>query len=247
MTQENTIEIEVTIKKKVILRGDGMDVLDILDLTKTNNNSVRVTLLVGNDDSKIEPEATTFGISVDNLKFINDLVLDELNLRPDQLQAIHSKNNEKLKKESAEAKKEEPIRTIKPRAISLPEKQEKVTVLPSQVAEPVDWKDRSDIKRNRPRIDDSMVTSIINTALAYNPGQRRMCTFSRFLEEIIPDQFCIAKDQAMRIYLCQSYAHIGVTRKSDWTAKLNELCKAHKGFSRQIPEKIRKMYLRGGN
>ena len=39
----------------------GMDVqLDILDLTKTNNNSVRLTLLVGNDDSKIEPEATTF-------------------------------------------------------------------------------------------------------------------------------------------------------------------------------------------
>ena len=102
-----------------------------------------------------------------------------MNLRPDQLQAIHSKNNEKLKKESAEAKKEEPIRTIKPRAISLPEKQEKVTVLPSQVAEPVDWKDRSDIKRNRPRIDDSMVTSIINTALAYAPGKRRMCTFSR--------------------------------------------------------------------
>ena len=74
MTQENTNEIEVTIKKKVILRGDGMDVLDILDLTKTNNNSVRVTILVGNDDSKIDPEATTFGIKVDQLKFINDLV-----------------------------------------------------------------------------------------------------------------------------------------------------------------------------
>ena len=73
-----------------------------------------------------------------------------------------------------------------------------------------------------------MVTSIINTALAYNPGQRRMCTFSRYLEETIPEQFRIAKDQAMRIYLCQSYAHIGVARKSDWTAKLNELCRAHK-------------------
>ena len=47
MTQENTNEIEVTIKKKVTLRGSGMDVLDILDLTKTNNNSVRLTLLVG--------------------------------------------------------------------------------------------------------------------------------------------------------------------------------------------------------
>ena len=120
-------------------------------------------------------------------------------------------------------------------------------MLPSQAAKPVDWKDRSDIKRNRPRIDDSMVTSIINTALAYAPGKRRMCTFSRYLEETIPEQFRIAKDQAMRIYLCQSYAHIGVARKPDWTKKLNELCKAHKGFSRQIPEKIRKMYLRGGN
>ena len=57
MTQENTNEIEVTIKKKVTLRGSGMDVLDILDLSKTNNDSVRVTLLVGNNDSKIEPEA----------------------------------------------------------------------------------------------------------------------------------------------------------------------------------------------
>ena len=84
MTQENTNEIEVTIKKKVTLRGSGMDVLDILDLSKTNNDSVRVTLLVGNNDSKIEPEATTFGIKVDQLKFINDLVSDELNLRPDQ-------------------------------------------------------------------------------------------------------------------------------------------------------------------
>ena len=78
MTQENTNEIEVTIKKKVTLRGSGMDVLDILDLTKTNNNSVRLTLLVGNDDSKIEPEATTFGIKVDQLKFINDLVSVEI-------------------------------------------------------------------------------------------------------------------------------------------------------------------------
>ena len=44
MTQENTNEIEVTIKKKVTLRGHGMDVLDILDLKKSNNDSVRVTL-----------------------------------------------------------------------------------------------------------------------------------------------------------------------------------------------------------
>ena len=58
MTQENTNEIEVTIKKKITLRGSGMDVLDILDLTKTNNNSVRLTLLLGNDDSKIEPATT---------------------------------------------------------------------------------------------------------------------------------------------------------------------------------------------
>ena len=112
MTQENTNEIEVTIKKKVTLRGSGMDVLDILDLSKTNNDSVRVTLIVGNDDSKIEPEATTFGIKVDQLKFINDLVSDELNLRPDQLQAIHAKKAEKVEKKAVEAKKEEPIRTI---------------------------------------------------------------------------------------------------------------------------------------
>ena len=67
MNQDNTNEIEVTIKKKVTLRGHGMDVLDILDLKKSNNNSVRLTLLLGNDDSKIEPEATTFGIKVDQL------------------------------------------------------------------------------------------------------------------------------------------------------------------------------------
>ena len=87
MTQENTNEIEVTIKKKVTLRGHGMDVLDILDLKKSNNDSVRVTLLVGNNDSKIEPEATTFGIKVDELKLIYDLVSNELKIRPDKLQA----------------------------------------------------------------------------------------------------------------------------------------------------------------
>ena len=106
MTQSNSNEIEVTIKKKVTLRGKGMDVLDILSLSKTNNDSVRLTLLVGTDDSKTEPEATTFGIKVDQLKFINDLVSDELNLRPDQLQAIHAKNAEK---KVVESPKEEPI------------------------------------------------------------------------------------------------------------------------------------------
>ncbi len=100
MTQSNSNEIEVTIKKKVTLRGKGMDVLDILSLSKTNNDSVRLTLLVGTDDSKTEPEATTFGIKVDQLKFINDLVSDELNLRPDQLQAIHAKKAEKKVVES---------------------------------------------------------------------------------------------------------------------------------------------------
>ena len=98
MTQENTNEIEVTIKKKVTLRGSGMDVLDILDLKKSNNDSVRVTLLVGNDDSKIEPEATTFGIKVDQLKFINDLVSDELNLRPDQLQLFMLRKLKRLRR-----------------------------------------------------------------------------------------------------------------------------------------------------
>ena len=106
MTQDNSNQIEVTIKKKVTLRGKGMDVLDILDLKKSNNDSVRVTLLVGNNDSKVEPEATTFGITVDKLKFINDLVSDELNLRPDQLQAIHAKKAEKVEKKAVEAKKE---------------------------------------------------------------------------------------------------------------------------------------------
>ena len=244
MTQSNSNEIEVTIKKKVTLRGKGMDVLDILSLSKTNNDSVRLTLLVGTDDSKTEPEATTFGIKVDQLKFINDLVSDELNLRPDQLQAIHAK---KAEKKVVESPKEEPINVVKPRAFSLPEKPEKIVVLPSQAADPVDWKDRSDIKRNRPRLDDDMVKRIIGTALAYNAGNSKMRTFNRYLEETIPDQFRIAKDQAMRIYLCQSYAHIGVGFKPQWTKKLNQLCSQKKGFSRQIPEKIRKMYLRGGN
>ena len=119
--------------------------------------------------------------------------------------------------------------------------------MPSQAADPVDWKDRSDIKRNRPRLDDDMVKNIIRTALSYNAGDSKMRTFNRYLEETIPDQFRIAKDQAMRIYLCQSYAHIGVGFKPQWTKKLNQLCSQKKGFSRQIPEKIRKMYLRGGN
>ena len=54
MTQDNSNQIEITIKKKVTLRGEGMNVLDVLDLTKTDNNSVRLTLLVGDNDSKIE-------------------------------------------------------------------------------------------------------------------------------------------------------------------------------------------------
>ena len=246
MTQDNSNQIEITIKKKVTLRGEGMNVLDVLDLTKTDNNSVRLTLLVGDNDSKIEPEATTFGIEVDQLKFINDLVSDELNLRPDQLQAIHAKKAEKVEKKPVKAKEEEPVRKVKPRAISLPPKEEKVTVLPSQAADPIDWKNNEDVKRyKRPHLNDDLIRDLLKDVFRYDPKDRKMTSFSRYIFDQLPEQYGISQDQAERIYLCKSYAHIGRDYKASWTKKLNELCRL-KGVGRMIPTKLRKMYLKGG-
>ena len=72
-----------------------------------------------------------------------------------------------------------------------------------------------------------------------------MTSFSRYIFDQLPEQYGISQDQAERIYLCKSYAHIGRDYKASWTKKLNELCRL-KGVGRMIPIKLRKMYLKGG-
>ena len=91
-----------------------------------------------------------------------------------------------------------------------------------------------------------MVNQLLEMVFRYTPGHRKNLTFNKYIFEKLPEQFGISQDQAERIYLCKSYAHIGRQYKTAWTKKLNELCRV-KGMNRQIPDKVRKMYLRGGN
>ena len=222
-----------------------MNVLDVLDLTKINQDSVRLTILVGNEDSKTEPEVFTFGIDTEKVDLVQEWTAEVLDLSKDQLKAIHAKEAEK--KVISAPKEEEPIRKVKPRAISLTPKEEKVTVLPSQAANPVDWKNNEDVKRyKRPHLNDDLIRDLLKDVFRYDPKDRKMTSFSRYIFDQLPEQYGISQDQAERIYLCKSYAHIGRDYKASWTKKLNELCRL-KGVGRMIPTKLRKMYLKGGN
>ena len=221
-----------------------MNVLDVLDLKKINQDSVRLTILVGNEDSKTEPEVFTFGIDTEKVDLVQEWTAEVLDLSKDQLKAIHAKEAEK--KVISAPKEEEPVRKVKPRAISLPPKEEKVTVLPSQAADPVDWKNNEDVKRyKRPHLNDDLIRDLLKDVFKYDPKDRKMTSFSRYIFDQLPEQYGISQDQAERIYLCKSYAHIGRDYKASWTKKLNELCRL-KGVGRMIPTKLRKMYLKGG-
>ena len=221
-----------------------MNVLDVLDLKKINQDSVRLTILVGNEDSKTEPEVFTFGIDTEKVDLVQEWTAEVLDLSKDQLKAIHAKEAEK--KVISAPKEEEPVRKVKPRAISLTPKEEKVTVLPSQAADPVDWKNNEDVKRyKRPHLNDDLNRDLLKDVFRYDPKDRKMTSFSRYIFDQLPEQYGISQDQAERIYLCKSYAHIGRDYKASWTKKLNELCRL-KGVGRMIPTKLRKMYLKGG-
>ena len=221
-----------------------MNVLDVLDLTKINQDSVRLTILVVNEDSKTEPEVFTFGIDTEKVDLVQEWTAEVLDLSKDQLKAIHAKESEK--KVISAPKEEEPVRKVKPRAISLPPKEEKVTVLPSQAADPIDWKNNEDVKRyKRPHLNDDLIRDLLKDVFRYDPKDRKMTSFSRYIFDQLPEQYGISQDQAERIYLCKSYAHIGRDYKASWTKKLNELCRL-KGVGRMIPTKLRKMYLKGG-
>ena len=244
MTQQNSDKFVLKIEKSLNLRGKNMNVLDVLDLTKINQDSVRLTILVGNEDSKTEPEVFTFGIDTEKVDLVQEWTAEVLDLSKDQLKAIHAKEAEK--KVIPAPKEEEPVRKVKPRAISLPPKEEKVTVLPSQAADPVDWKNNEDVKRyKRPHLNDDLIRDLLKDVFRYDPKDRKMTSFSRYIFDQLPEQYGISQDQAERIYLCKSYAHIGRDYKASWTKKLNELCRL-KGVGRMIPTKLRKMYLKGG-
>ena len=244
MTQQNSDKFVIKIEKSLNLRGKNMNVLDVLDLKKINQDSVRLTILVGNEDSKTEPEVFTFGIDTEKVDLVQEWTAEVLDLSKDQLKAIHAKEAEK--KVISAPKEEEPVRKVKPRAISLPPKEEKVTVLPSQAADPVDWKNNEDVKRyKRPHLNDDLIRDLLKDVFKYDPKDRKMTSFSRYIFDQLPEQYGISQDQAERIYLCKSYAHIGRDYKASWTKKLNELCRL-KGVGRMIPTKLRKMYLKGG-
>ena len=244
MTQQNSDKFVLKIEKSLNLRGKNMNVLDVLDLKKINQDSVRLTILVGNEDSKTEPEVFTFGIDTEKVDLVQEWTAEVLDLSKDQLKAIHAKEAEK--KVISASKEEEPIRKVKPRAISLPPKEEKVTVLPSQAADPIDWKNNEDVKRyKRPHLNDDLIRDLLKDVFRYDPKDRKMTSFSRYIFDQLPEQYGISQDQAERIYLCKSYAHIGRDYKASWTKKLNELCRL-KGVGRMIPTKLRKMYLKGG-
>jgi len=242
MNDTNTNKIVINRPVEIVQRGKDGSIQEIHEVKKTSQNAIQITLLVGKTKSDVE--AFTFDMKVDQLRFLNEYVADELNLSTEQLKAIHAKKSE-IKSASKESKK--PTVTTPSRSSLVSTKPPIKIVLPSQAEPPVDWKNNEDVKRyKRPHLTDEVVNQLLEMVFRYTPGHRKNLTYSRYLFDKLPEQFGISQDQAERIYLCKSYAHIGRQYKSSWTKKLNELCRV-KGMNRQIPDKIRKMYLRGGN
>ena len=242
MNDINTNKIVINRPVEIVQRGKDGSIQEIHEVKKTSQNAIQITLLVGKTKSDVE--AFTFDMKVDQLRFLNEYVADELNLSTEQLKAIHAKKSE-IESASEESKK--PTVTTPSRSSSVSTKPPIKVVLPSQAEPPVDWKNNEDVKRyKRPHLTDEVVNQLLEMVFRYTPGHRKNLTYSRYLFDKLPEQFGISQDQAERIYLCKSYAHIGRQYKSSWTKKLNELCRV-KGMNRQIPDKIRKMYLRGGN
>ena len=242
MNDTNTNKIVINRPVEIVQRGKDGSIQEIHEVKKTSQNAIQITLLVGKTKSDVE--AFTFDMKVDQLRFLNEYVADELNLSTEQLKAIHAKKSE-IESASEESKK--PTVTTPSRSSSVSTKPPIKIVLPSQAEPPVDWKNNEDVKRyKRPHLTDEVVNQLLEMVFRYTPGHRKNLTYSRYLFDKLPEQFGISQDQAERIYLCKSYAHIGRQYKSSWTKKLNELCRV-KGMNRQIPDKIRKMYLRGGN
>ena len=242
MNDTNTNKIVINRPVEIVQRGKDGSIQEIHEVKKTSQNAIQITLLVGKTKSDVE--AFTFDMKVDQLRFLNEYVADELNLSTEQLKAIHAKKSE-IESASEESKK--PTVTTPSRSSSISTKPPTKIVLPSQAEPPVDWKNNEDVKRyKRPHLTDEVVNQLLEMVFRYTPGHRKNLTYSRYLFDKLPEQFGISQDQAERIYLCKSYAHIGRQYKSSWTKKLNELCRV-KGMNRQIPDKIRKMYLRGGN
>ena len=242
MNDTNTNKIVINRPVEIVQRGKDGSIQEIHEVKKTSQNAIQITLLVGKTKSDVE--AFTFDMKVDQLRFLNEYVADELNLSTEQLKAIHAKKSE-IESASEESKK--PTVTTPSRSSSVSTKPPTKIVLPSQAEPPVDRKNNEDVKRyKRPHLTDEVVNQLLEMVFRYTPGHRKNLTYSRYLFDKLPEQFGISQDQAERIYLCKSYAHIGRQYKSSWTKKLNELCRV-KGMNRQIPDKIRKMYLRGGN
>ena len=242
MNDTNTNKIVINRPVEIVQRGKDGSIQEIHEVKKTSQNAIQITLLVGKTKSDVE--AFTFDMKVDQLRFLNEYVADELNLSTEQLKAIHAKKSEI---ESALEESKKPTVTTPSRSSSVSTKPPIKIVLPSQAEPPVDWKNNEDVKRyKRPHLTDEVVNQLLEMVFRYTPGHRKNLTYSRYLFDKLPEQFGISQDQAERIYLCKSYAHIGRQYKSSWTKKLNELCRV-KGMNRQIPDKIRKMYLRGGN
>tara|TARA_R100001509_G_scaffold161295_1_gene130305 strand:- start:659 stop:1387 length:729 start_codon:yes stop_codon:yes gene_type:complete len=242
MNETNTNKIVINRPVEIVQRGKDGSIQEIHEVKKTSQDAIQITLLVGKTKSDVE--AFTFDMKVDQLRFLNEYVADELNLSTEQLKAIHAKKSEM---ESASKESVKPTVTTPSRSSSVSTKPPIKVVLPSQAEPPVDWKNNEDVKRyKRPHLTDEVVNQLLEMVFRYTPGHRKNLTYSRYLFDKLPEQFGISQDQAERIYLCKSYAHIGRQYKSSWTKKLNELCRV-KGMNRQIPDKIRKMYLRGGN
>ena len=242
MNETNTNKIVINRPVEIIQRGKDGSIQEIHEVTKLSSDAIKITLLVGKTKSDVE--AFTFDMKVEQLRFLNEYVAEELNLSTEQLKAIHAK---KAEIESASKESKKPTVITSPRGGLLSTEPPTKIVLPSQAEPPVDWKNNEDIKRyKRPHLTDEVVNQLLEMVFRYTPGHRKNLTFNKYIFEKLPEQFGISQDQAERIYLCKSYAHFGREYKTAWTKKLNDLCRV-KGMNRQIPDKVRKMYLRGGN
>ena len=92
MNETNTNKIVINRPVEIIQRGKDGSIQEIHEVTKLSSDAIKITLLVGKTKSDVE--AFTFDMKVEQLRFLNEYVAEELNLSTEQLKAIHAKKAE---------------------------------------------------------------------------------------------------------------------------------------------------------
>tara|TARA_R100000664_G_C2758936_1_gene148215 strand:+ start:4808 stop:5533 length:726 start_codon:yes stop_codon:yes gene_type:complete len=162
-----------------------------------------------------------------------------------ELAAIHAKKREDNTKSDVVTSPEPvvDISIVKP----LSEK----TILPTEEAEPINWKDRTVEKEERKakwsiQGRDEKAKQILDSVFKwhskndYSKWNQKNHNLGHLLKKLLPNQFGLPFSTCRRIYLAQTYPEVTAAYKSLWNKLVKKL--DSQGYNNAVPDYIRKHY-----